>query len=112
MEHVTDQVRLLILVVLHCMEASWLPTVLNMLEDIPHWCPIVKDLVTPVSVGWVLKGLPLLHLTLWLLRDMCCTDKGSLPQPVRQQWEELEHLQQKSTSNIGRNGQFGVLERE
>ena len=28
-------------------------------------------------------GLPLLHLTLWLLRDMCCIDKGSLPQSVR-----------------------------
>ena len=46
------------------MEASWLHTVLNMLEDIPHQCPIMKALVTDVSVGWMLKGLPLLHLTL------------------------------------------------
>ena len=28
-----------------------------------------KDLTMDVLVGWVLKGLPLLHLTLWLLKD-------------------------------------------
>ena len=44
------------------MEAFWLPTVLNMLEDIPHQCPIIKDLVTSGLVGQVLKGLQLLHL--------------------------------------------------
>ena len=26
----------------------------------------------------VLKGMQSLHLTLWLFRDMCCADKGSL----------------------------------
>ena len=31
-------------------------------------------------VGQVLKGL---HLTFWLFRDMCFTDKGSFPQCVR-----------------------------
>ena len=65
-------------------EASWLPTVLNMLEDIPHWCPIIKDIITDVSVGWELKGLLLWHFTLWLLRVMCCTEKGYLLQSVRQ----------------------------
>ena len=34
-EHVTDHFRPLILVVPCLMEAPWLPTVLNMLEDIP-----------------------------------------------------------------------------
>ena len=36
-----------------------------------------------VLVGHVLSGL---HLTLWLLRDVYCTDRGSLPQSVRQ-WQ-------------------------
>ena len=40
-----------------------------------------------VFVGQVLKGLPYLHLTLWLLRDMCCADRGSLSQSFRQ-WGE------------------------
>ena len=41
MEHVTNQFRLLTLVTLSWMEAPWLPTVLNMLEDIPYKCPII-----------------------------------------------------------------------
>ena len=36
-----------------------------------------------VSVGQMLKGLPYLHLTLWLLSDVCYVDKGSLPQSVQ-----------------------------
>ena len=79
-EHVMGQFRLLILVASCWMEASWLPTVLNMLEDIPLHCLVIKDLTMDVLVGQVLKDLPYLHLTLWLFRDMCCTDKGSLPQ--------------------------------
>ena len=82
-EHVTDQFTLLILMAPCWMEAPWLPTVLNMLADIPYQCFIVRDLVMNVSVGWVLKDLPLLHLTLWLLRNVMHTDKGSLPQYVR-----------------------------
>ena len=66
------------------MEAPWLPIVLNMLEDVPDQCPIIKDLVTDVSEEWVLKGLLLLPLALWLLRDISCTDKGFLSQSVRQ----------------------------
>ena len=65
------------------MEATWLPRHLNTLEDIPQGCPLVKEFVMDVSVGQMLKGLPYLHLNLWLLRDMCCTDKGSLHQSVR-----------------------------
>ena len=45
------------IVVVPCwMESSWLSTVLNMLEDIPCWCPIIKDLIREVlEVGssWV-----------------------------------------------------------
>ena len=62
-----------------------------------------------VLVGQALKGLPYLHLTLWLLSDVCYTDRGSLPQSVRQWWGQLEHLHQRPTSSIGRNGQVGVL---
>ena len=54
---VTGQFRILILVAPCWMEASWLPTVLNMLEEIPCQCPIMKDLMMDDSVGWVLKGL-------------------------------------------------------
>ena len=82
-ELVKGQLRLLILVALCWMEASWLPTVLNMLADVPWCCPIIKYLVVEVSVGHMLKDLPYLHLTLWLLRDMCCADRGSLSQYVR-----------------------------
>ena len=53
------------------MEASWLPTVLNMLTDVPQWCPIIKDLIVDVLVGQALKGLQYLHLTLWWLSDVC-----------------------------------------
>ena len=75
-EHVKGQLRHLILVAPCWMEATWLPTVLNMLVDVPQWCPMIKDLIMDVSVGQVLN----LHLTLWLLSDVCCADRGSLPQ--------------------------------
>ena len=61
------------------METPWLPTVLNMLADVPRHCPVVKDLDMDVLVGQVLKGLLYLHLSLWLLRGMCCAGRGSLP---------------------------------
>ena len=79
--------RLLIMVAPCWMEESpWLPTVLNILADIPWQCPIIKDLIMEVLVGHVLKGLPYLNLMLWLLRDVCYTDKGSLPLSARQWW--------------------------
>ena len=56
-EHVNIQLRQFILVVPCWTEAPWLPTVLNMLADVPQWCPIVKDLVMDVSLGQVFKGL-------------------------------------------------------
>ena len=54
------------------------PTVLNKLADVPHQCHVVKDLIMDVSVSKVLKGLLLLHFTLWLLRDVCFTGNGFL----------------------------------
>ena len=63
------------------MVATWLPIVLSKLDNIPHWYPIVKDM--DVLICQVLKGLQLLHVNLWLARDVSFTDKGSLPQSVR-----------------------------
>ena len=37
--------------------------------------------------------------------------QGSLPQSFRQWWGQLKHLHQRSTSNVGMNGQVGVFER-
>ena len=52
-------------------------------EDVPHWCPIIKGLVRDVLVGQMLKGLPSLQLTLWLLREMCYAVMVSLPPSIR-----------------------------
>ena len=49
------QLRLLILVAPCWMEAPWLPTVLNMLADVPRCCPMIRDLIMDVLVGHVLK---------------------------------------------------------
>ena len=75
-EHVNGQLRHLLLVVPCWMEAPWLPTVCNMLADVPQQCPLVKDLIEDVLVGQVLKGLQYLHLTLWLLSNVCYVDRG------------------------------------
>ena len=80
--HIKGQLRHLILVALCWMEAPWLPTVLNVLANVPQHCPIIKDLTMNVLVEYVLKIVPYLHVTLWLLRDVCCADRGSLPQSV------------------------------
>ena len=105
-EHVNGQLRQLILVVPYWMEAPCLPTVLNMLADVPQLCFIIKYLITDVLVGQVLKGLQYLHLPLWQLSDVCYVDKVSLPQSVRQWWGQLEHLCQRSTSSAGRMGRL------
>ena len=110
-EHVNSQLRHLLLVAPCWMEAPCLPTVLSMLADIPQQCPIIKDLIMDVSVDQVLKGLRYLHLTLWLLSDVCYANKGSLPQSVRQWRGQLEHLHQGSTSSAGGSGSVGVLNR-
>ena len=69
-----------------------------MLEDVRYWCALVKDLVRDVLVDCVLMGLPLLHLTLWLLSDkflhgvlfLSLPDGCSIYSKVCQQfWREL-----------------------
>ena len=110
-EHVNGQLRHLLLVAPCWMEAPWIPTVLNMLADVPRQCPLVKDLIMDVLVSQVLKGLQYLHLTPWLLSDVCYADRGSLPWSVRQWWGQLKHLHQGSTSSAGRSGLGGVLNR-
>ena len=60
-----------------------------MLEDIPHQCAVIEDLAMDALVSLALKDLPLVHLTLWLLRDVCCTEKSSLPQSVRHWQDDL-----------------------
>ena len=60
-EHVKGQFRLLILVTPYFMEAPWISTILNTSEDIPFWCPMVKDFIRNVSIGQMLKGLSSLH---------------------------------------------------
>ena len=82
-EHVSGQLSQLILVAPCWMEAPWIPTIFNMLGDVPQQCPIIKDLIMDVSVGQVLKGLHYLYLTLWQLSGVCCADRGSLPWSVR-----------------------------
>ena len=72
-EHVTGQLRLLILVAPCWMETPWLPQFTicwqAFLVGVP-WERMVMD----VLVGWVLRG--------------------SLPQSLRQWWGQLKHLQQ------------------
>ena len=109
-EHVSGQLRHLILVEPCWMEAPWLPTVLNMLADNPWQCPIVTDLVMDVSVGQVLKGLQYLHLTIWQLSNVCYADRGYLPLSGGG-GGQLKCLCQRSTSSAGRNGLVGVLDR-
>ena len=53
-EHVNGQLRHLILVASCWMEAPWLSIVLNILADVPWWCPIMKDFIIDVSVGHIL----------------------------------------------------------
>ena len=54
------------------MEAPWLPTVLNMLADVPQHCPNIKDLIMNVLVGQLFNGLPYLHFT------QCVVETGVL----------------------------------
>ena len=108
-EHVNGQFRHLILVASCWMKAPWLPTILNMLADIPQQCPTIKDLIMDASVGQALKGLQYLHLTLWQLSDVCYADRGSLPQSVRQWWGETRASISKVYSSAGENGQVGML---
>ena len=50
-EHATGQCRLSILSAPSCIGAYWLPRVLNILEDVPHWCPNLRDLIRDAFVS-------------------------------------------------------------
>ena len=54
-------------------------------------CIMVRNLTGEILVDWIILGLPLLHLTLWLLKDMYCADRGSPPLSVRQWWAAHSH---------------------
>ena len=58
-------------------EASWLPTLLGMLEDIPGYFTMVKSFVSDVSGNWVLRFQPSLCFILWLHQDICWATKHS-----------------------------------
>ena len=109
-EHVRGQLRHLVLMVPCWMEAPWLPTILDMLADVPWQCPIVGDLIVDVLVGQAVRGLQYLHLTLWWLSNVCWVDGSSLPQSVRWWQGQLECLCQRSTNSAGRTGPVGVLD--
>ena len=81
-EHVKGQLRLLILGGT-MLDGGSLAS--NSSKHVPQHYPIIKHLVMDVLVDSVFKGLPYLHLTLWLLR-------GSLPQSLRHWWGQLKHL--------------------
>ena len=61
-EHVNGQLRHLLLVAPCWMEAPWFPIVLNMLADVPQWCPLLKRshhgcLVRPGAQGSAISAL-------------------------------------------------------
>ena len=54
-EHITGQSRLLMYSCTFWIEAVLLWTVINMFEDVLHWCPIVKDLIRDVQYTGYLR---------------------------------------------------------
>ena len=77
-EHVNGQLRHLILVAPCWMEAPWLPTILNMLADVPQQCPIIKDLIVDVLVGQVLKESAISAFNPLAAQHMCAMPTGVL----------------------------------
>ena len=103
-EHVTGQLRLCILVASCWMEASWLPTVLNMLVDITHCCPVIQNLVMFQWTRCTRSAIGTLPLQ-WL-RDVFCVDRGSHPQSVRQWQGQLDNLWQNVPAMLEGVGQL------
>ena len=56
-EHVTSQLRFLILVAPCWMKVPWLSTDPNMLAHFPHQFHIISDFIIDVSVSQVLEGV-------------------------------------------------------
>ena len=59
-------------------------------------------------VDQALKGLPLLHLTLWLVRDSCCGDKGSVPLSASARVNQMSII--KGCQQCWKEWQVGVFE--
>ena len=91
------------------MEATLLPTVLDMLVDIPHCCHIVQNLVMDVLVYWVFKGLPSLYLT--LAPQTCVLCRQVLSSSVCQAMAGVTQVSMtKVINNARENGPVGVLQ--
>ena len=75
---------------------TWLLTDLAILEDIPHWYPIIKR---PHFGRLGRPGAQESAITAF--NPSCCTDKSSLPSSIRHWYAQLEHLLQKFTINAG-----------
>ena len=82
-----------------------------MLSDVPHQCPLIQDLMMYVSASQVLMGLQSQDLTFWLLRDVCCVDKGCLTLSVRSDGNNLSIYIKNIPTITRRNELDGVLER-
>ena len=78
-------------------------------QHIGRHSSILKDLISNVLVGWVLRGLPSLHLMHWLLSDKWHIERGSLSQAVKQWHGWLKCLQQRLATSVRNNRQVGVL---
>ena len=67
-------------------------------------CPSIKDLAMDVSIDQVLKGLHLLHLTHWMLRDVCYKKRVLLLRLSSSGKGNSSIYDKKFTNNAGKNG--------
>ena len=91
--------------------SPWLPSILNMLEKILLTVPWQKISSWFLVAFLVLKGLPSLHLMLWLVSDVCCLDKGSVPQPSGGVWSDMSIYSKGSSAVFERMGKLVCLKR-
>ena len=92
------------------MEVPWLLTVLIMFNDIPHGCPIIKNLAMDVYVDQMIKGLQSVHLT-FDCSEMCVVQIRVLILDLSGGGLGDEHVQQRFTCSTEKNGPDGVLKR-
>ena len=87
-EQVICQSKCLTLVMLCLIEGPWIPSVLDIFEDGPCHCNMIKYLIRDMWVDCAVGDMWSPHLTLLLPLEVCCTDRGFLPGSVRG-WGEL-----------------------
>ena len=110
-EHVSGQLRHLLLVAPCWMEAPWAS---HSSQHVGRCSSVVSHhkrsccgcFSRPGTQGSAISAF-----NLWLLSDVCYANRDSLPWSVRQWQGQLEHLCQGSTSSAGRNWLVGVLDR-